>query len=664
MFKKKYTSKEGQSVGKSDLKSLRADVMIVIGKDNADKFDLIIGKKDTVTKRKYQCGPGSLAFVYFVNGVPFFISIDRLAGDDQDVITPASRLRFPMVPTVFFFLRLHQVVLENGGDWTSVVNECGVATVCHGPTSRYLLGGAHLMMPGILSTQKKTSLVIGDVALIYSLGVDVPYAVGIVTNNMAVKQDTGVGVFVVQCFRDNLWQEFENQFLTNYSLCSHTPLIPPEFEEEEVHERVSRVSASMTENPSPDCDLLNSEAAEGKEVSVIDYSEFFSDEEKTLRFCLCEAVKQVTRTLLPMPMPQFTSIVLHSYPRDGAHRTAIQFKNTKYKKALSFFQSFPDLLTVSETSPGVHCIAEIKKSAVLMRQHNALYADFLSTVHRERCEEEGRALQARLVADGAAVFRQHILSASIFYAAPRRLDDDLIRVLLMGDELSIPRDALFPSIEQVTSGTAPVFERTPVDDNILDEPYSRLTLVDNLKNYIKHHGLLIVSEAQDRKLPTVKIDDTLSKMFSSKTYAPELPLDLVVEGMLGLFRLKHEIVLQTVVEGSMLASDHLIPKHIVKNGPLPKVSVWSEKSANNKVITIVQNLESFGFDLELFANLWKKQFSTSTCVVDPSKEMKNLKPGTRIPLQIHLQGSFQVQITAALVKDANIPQSQLSSRKG
>ncbi|KAG5501660.1 hypothetical protein JIQ42_05511 [Leishmania sp. Namibia] len=663
MFKKKYTQKEIQSVGRGDVKKMKTDAVNVIGQENAYMLDLVVGKKDTVTKQKYYCGLGSSVFIYSIDDVPFFISIDRLSEEEQNIITPAKRFSCPMVPTVFFFLRLHQLLAKKGDEWTAAVNECGVAVTCRGPTSRFLLSGAHLMMPGILSTRKKTPVTVGNLALIYSLGVDVPYAVGIATNSMAAKQDAGVGVFVLQCFRDNLWQESENRFVTRYSLSSQTPLIPSEFEEDEVCEKPPEVGAATTENQKTDHGVLGNEAAEWKDGQCDDNTDAFSDEDTLLKFCLCEAVKQIPYSLLPMSMQQFTSIVVHSYPRDGAHTSAIQFKDTKYKKALAFFQGFPDLLKIDETSPGTYCVTQTDKSTDVMRQHNAMHAHFLSTTHREGCEEEARALQAKLLSMGTDMFRQTIVSASIFYAVPRGLEDDLIRVLLMGEEPGIPRDGQFPTIEQVTTGTVPVFEKTAINDTVFEELYTRKKLLDNLKKYIKAHNLLIVNESEKGKIPSVKMNGTLSMILTSKAHAPEVPLDQVEHGMLSLFRLKHEIILQTIVEGSSLATDNLIPKRIIKNGPLPKVNVWSEKSTNNKFVTIVRNLESFGFDLQLLANQWKKQFSTSSGVVDPSTKMKNLKSGTKIPLEVHLQGNLQLKVSAALLKEANIPPSQLVCKK-
>ncbi|GET88547.1 hypothetical protein, conserved [Leishmania tarentolae] len=663
MFKKKCTPKEAQSIGKTDVKKLRADVAIVIGKDNVDKFDLVIGKKDVVTKRKYACGSGSSAFAYFVNDVPFFISIDRLCKQEQDAITQADSFRFLVVPTVFFFLRLHQLLAEKADEWKSFVNEGVVSTVCRGPTSRFLLSGAHLMMPGILSTRKKTPIVVGDVALIYSLGVDIPYAVGIVTSNMSEQRDAGMGVFVVQCFHDALWQEFSNRFITNYSLTSQSPLIPSEFGEDEVCEKLSDVGSATQENENSGNEVSSKKVAEAKEAPDVDFADIFSDEDTMLKFCLCEAVKQVSNSLLPMPITQFTSIVVNEYPRDGAHTSAVQFKDTKYKKALAFFQGFPDLLTISETNPGTHFVTQINKSANVMRQHNTLSAVFLSTTHRKEREKEAQALQAKLLAEGTGVFRQNIVSADVLYAVPHGLDDDLIRILLIGDELKISRDALFPSIEQVATGTVPAIQTTFIDDSVLNELYPQKTLINNLKNYIRAHSLLIVEEGKKGKLPSVKIDDKLSMMLTSKAYAPEMPLDQVVQSMLSLFKLRHEIILQTTVEGSCLASSYLTPKRIIKNGPLPKVHSWSEKSTNNKLVTIVQGLELFGFDLQLLADQWKKQFSTSCSIVDPSTKMKNLKSGTKIPLEIHLQGNLQVKVSEALVNEANVPPSQLVCKK-
>lgn len=669
MFKKKYTIKEAQSVGKSNVKSLRADVLAEIGKDNGDLFDLIVGKKDTVTKSKCQCGSGASAFVYFVNEVPFFISVDRMSQEEQSVISEERVSGFSVVPTIFFFLRLHQLLDDKKEQWMHLIGEAGAAVTCFGPTSRFLLSGAHLMMPGILKVQSSTPLVEGQLALIYVSGLNVPYAVGFVTRNLVLRKGVGVGVYVAHCFQDNLWQEHENRFLTNYSLSSQAALIPAQFGESEIQEETlnAPLPAEVEEPANENNDAeINSESDENKHPdgsSATKAAEFFSDEDAVLTFCLCEAIRQLSRTDLPLPLPQFTSAVVRSYPRDGAHVSPIQFKDTKYKRALPFFQKFPDLLTIAEVSPGVHSVMSVNKSALVMREHKAKFTEFIETVHRDACENEARALQSKLLESGTAIFRQSIVSAGVFYVASRSLDDDLVRVLLLGDELNIPDGVRFPTLEQVMNGTVPKYEPLPIDDSVFDELYTRKALVDHLKKYIQAHSLLIVSTGGKGEMPKVKLDITLSKIFTSKCGASELPLNQAEEGMLRLFKVKHQVVLQTLVEGSALASENLVPKTILKSGNLPKVNVWAEKVTGNKFVTIVRNLESFGFDLNLLARQWKKQFSSSCSVVDPSVEMRNLKSGTKIPLEIHLQGSLAPKVEAALLNEANFPPSALVSKK-
>lgn len=663
MFKKKYTSKEAQTVGKSNVKALKADVLDIIGHDNGELFDLIVGKKDTVTKGKYQCGPGASAFAYFVNDVPFFISVDRLSDEEQTLISEDRGSRYPVIPTVFFFLRLHQLLADRKEQWRHLISEAGTTVTCFGPTSRFLLSGAHLMMPGILRAHANKPAAEGQVAFIFTNGVEIPYAIGFVTSNLISQKDSGVGVYVVQCFRDNLWQDHENRFLTNYSLSSQAALIPVAFGDSEVVGEAADVAKSDEPADISGETAEATENAPAEEEETVATSTLFEDEDSVLTFCLCETVRQMSRATLPMPLPQFTSVVVRSYPRDGAHAGSIQFKDTKYKRALPFFQKFPELLVIAETSPGVHSVMTVNKSAAVMREHKKKYSVFLETVQREACEHESRVLQAKLLESGTAVFRQNIVSAGVFYAASRDLDEDLVRILLLGEELNIPENVRFPTLEQVMSGTAPTYEPTPVDEGVFDELYTRKTLVDNLKKYILAHTLLVVSTAGKGEMPTVKINDVLSKMFTSKSYAPELALNQVEEGMLKLFRTKHEILLQTTVEGSTLASENLVPKRIIKAGMLPKVNVWAEKATGNKYVTIVRNLESFGFDLNLLSRQWKKQFSSSCSVVDPSTDMKNLKSGTKIPLEIHLQGNSAPKVEAALLNEANLPASALVSKK-
>jgi translation initiation factor 1 (eIF-1/SUI1) len=661
MFMRKYTTKEAQSVGKSNVKSLRSDVLGVIGEDNGELLDLIIGKKTAVTKSKYQCGPGASAFVYSVNEVPFFISLDRFSDEEQSLIERDRRGGYSVVPTVFFFLRLHQLLADEKDKWAHLVDETGVGVTCFGPTSRFLLSGAHLMMPGILKVHTKGALAAGDVALVYSNGVNVPYAVGFVTSNLVSHNESGVGVYIVQCFRDNLWQEYQNRFLANYGISSSASLIPAQFNENEVvggdaGVPLSPASGEVQGGSSVSGEAVDSTAAaEGNSTAVA--NALFRDEESVLTFCLCEAIKQIPESTYPLPLPQFTSVVVRSFPRDGAHTESIQFKDTKHKRALPFFQQFPDLLTIAETSPGVHSVLSVNKAAAVMREHNAKYKKFVENEHREACEKETRAIQAKLLESGTAAFWQSIASTKVFYAAPLRLDEDIARVILLGDELSVPDNVRFPTLEQVVNGTVPNYEPTPIDPSVFDEQFTRKTLVDNLRKYIRAHSLLIVNTTANRELPKVKIDEFLSKLLSSREYAPELPLDKVVDSMLRLFQMKHEIVLRTVIEGSSLATDSLVPKRIVKSGALPTVSVWSERATGNRYVTIVRNLEAFGFDLPLLARHWKKLFSASCGVVDPATEMKNLKSGTKIPLEIHIQGSLVPKVEAALLNEANLPSS-------
>ncbi|KPI87778.1 hypothetical protein ABL78_3136 [Leptomonas seymouri] len=660
MFKKKCTIKEAQSLGKSNLKSLRVDVLDVIGNDNSDIFDLIVGGKHTVTKSKYQCGAEASAFVYSINNVPFFISVYRLSEKERALVTDDRCRSYAMIPTLFFFLRLHQLYGDKSERWSRLVDKAGVAVTCLGSTSHFLLSGSHLMIPGIVKVHSTASVTVGQLALVFTAGVNVPYAVGFVTSNLVAQKDSGVGVYVVQCFRDNLWEEHENHFLANYSLSSNALLIPAQFGENEValeNKGTSHEEApvDLQDDNESAIDSPDNNANEGVRSK---YAALFQDEDAVLKFCMCEAVKEISRSSLPLPLQQFTSAVVQLFPRDGAHTEHIHFKDTRYKRALPFFQRFPELLTISETSPGVYSVSSVNKSAPVMLEHMTKYKTFLETDHREACEKEARDLQAKFLEDGVAVFRQRVVSSGVFYTAPRDLDERLVRILMLGEELNVPESVRFPTLEQVMGGTVPKYEPTPIDGKVFDELYTRKELVDNLKKYIVSHSLLIVNASGKGQLPNVKINETLSILLSSKEYASELPLNKVQDAMLRLFKINHEVVLQTVIEGSSLASEHLIPKRILKPGNLPKVNLWSIK-LRNRDVTIVRNLESFGFDLDLLARRWKKQFSLSCRVVDPAAEMKGLKTGTKIPLEVHLQGNLVSKVEAALLNEANLPQSVL-----
>ncbi|KPA85695.1 hypothetical protein ABB37_00075 [Leptomonas pyrrhocoris] len=665
MFGRQCFAKETHSVGKNKVKSLRADVLEVIGKENHDLFDLIVGKKDAVTESKYQCGLGASAFVYSVNEAPCFISVDRFSKDEQGCIAQDRCPGYSVIPTVFFFLRLRQLLAEKKERWSHLVGEVGVAVTCFGPTSRFLLSGAHLMMPGIVKVHAKLPLAAGQVALVFTDGVDAPYAVGFVTSNLVSQNVSGVGVYIIQCLRDKLWAEYESRPLSKHSLSSNALLVPVEFGEKEVvGESTDAPQAEATVEVRGDNDTAADSSTNPTNVKgVFGEPALFEEEDSVLTFCLCEAVKQLSPSMLPLPLQQFTNFVVQSFPRDGVHAAHIQFKDTKYKHALPFFQKFPELLTIAEVTPGVHSVLSVNKSAPVMREHVAKYKTFLETDHREAREKEEHDLLAKQLESGTAVLRQSVVSAGVFYTASRDLDEDLIRVLLLGDELNIPEDVRFQTLEQVMADRVPKYEPTPIDASVFDELYTRKVLVDNLKKYIRAHALLVVNAAQKNSLPKVKIDGVLSKMFSSHAYAPELSLNRVENEMLNLFRIKHEIIVRTAVEGSSPASDCSISKRVLRPGSLPTIHLWSQKVKGNFFVTIVRNLESFGFDLNFLSQRWKKQFASSCSVVDPATRMEKLKSGTKIALEIHLQGELTKKVKDALLSEANLPPSVLVERK-
>lgn len=709
MFRKKHTVKEVQALGKSDAKKLKAGLLAVFGDEFEDVVDAVWDKKASVSRRRWQFNPGVSAVLYLVNELALVISVDGLPADAADLV-PKNAHRDVLVPTVHFFLRARQFLHENPDRFRTFVAKVPLNVYCRGPTSRFLLSGAHLMIPGIVAADKTEIPPTGSLALVFSVGTDAPYAVGLTTARLTNNDSAGVGVYIINCFTDSLWQEFEAVFVASCIDKSGQRVanpLPPEFQSNEVMEHLpegsdaaepvdqisnrdttTSCSAPQETTPAMDEEPVAAEVAEvcsdeapavaatveSENAIMNDYTGLFSEEDEVLKFAFFEAVKAVPKSMIPLPLTQFTAAVVNAYPRVNADSRAIDFKSTKYKHALTFLKLFEGVIEITEVSPGVHSITKIDKSSPLVRNHTRTFKEFLDMVQKPAKEVEARAAEMRLMEDKKTVFNQQIVSVESSYR-PRRnsgMPDDVARITLEGNIEAVvahETERKLPTLEDVekdqkTMETAE--DLPPVDDEVYSTLYPRKTIADNLRSYVKARGLLVLpgpNNAGKSTIPSVKLQGALSS-YQAENGEEEIPLNKLEEIILKRhFSLITEIVIQTSVSGSATMSEFIPPRHLVKNGLPPHINVWTEKRSGNKIITIVKNLKALGFDLDGLCRAWRQRFSTSCKVVDPAAEMTNLKSGTTIPMEIHVQGDITGKLATVLTKELGIPTNLIHNSK-
>ncbi|CAD2218392.1 translation initiation factor 2D [Angomonas deanei] len=536
----------------------------------------------------------------------------------------------------------------------------GSCVFCRGPTSRFLISGANLMIPGVVGVEGESSVIEGGMALIFSLGTQCPYAIGVFSKNAEENSESGVGVIVTHCYKDELWQDTVSAFAASCgALSSSTQTVPSYFKEDSVEEDLSGFTADQDETQAPEAAGDVEKHAEEENQST-EWNDLFKEEDNILNFCLCSTVRTISASQLPMPLTKFTSLVSLSYPR-GVSCQPVSFEKTKHKKALAFFESIPDFLKITEQQKGVHVLESVNKSSIFFRENKTIFEEYYTKVFLPALDEESLKLEAERLKDTKLVFHQKIVSYSIIFKPKKQLlSEELIRVLLLGKH-STAAENKFPSFEEVATAKT---EKVPEENDAaeireaLNEVYLKKDIHANLMSYIKSNSLL--KPGEDGGLPTILLHGALGDLPSKG--CSEAPLNKVVDYTLHCFQQMYELVLQTSVVGAEATGGSIPPRTIIKTGVIPSVHVWAERSHSKKEVTIVKNLEALGFNIDLFAHTWKKKFSVSCSVTDPSKDMHNLKPGKKVPLEIHVQGN-KVNLVLDALKEAGVPSDAIVQGK-
>lgn len=662
MLSKKYTVKGTHSLRKNDVTALKSAVQNLVG-DECSVISEIFEKKNKWSEQIWSLGLGMKVSLYLCEKVPFFVEIkDFLMNDEED----ESR-EFLFFPTIFFFLKFREVFsLESSNNFPQ---KMGSLLMCRGPTSRFLISGAHLMIPGILRSSLNSS---SRLAFIYSVGTPFPYAIGYMTKNLLAGNNNGIGAFILHCYKDCLWSGFYDAYVTDYALCAahgaNCVALPTEFTEKEVFENLVSLQQSESHEIHQDPNAVSNPAnvqntdnltsvihendvsgeldLEGQVVGGVKELVSFSEEEK-LMFCFAETLKTVTPTMLPLKVSYFMALFTPNYPRITEDSKPVDFKNTSFKKALTFLQSL-EYLTIEETTKGVHSITRMMHRGRLLTEHEEKYRDFLDNVHTPFVERERLTMEQKALETDKVLYEQKLISVELVFKPDKKMNRNLAYVLLLGKE--VDDTALFPSLGDKPKVVVP----PPADDEELaaafEKFYSRKQVSDHVDAYIKAKGLLVVDKENPRAVPHVRLDGALIPLLKT-TSSSLVPVNQIGQICLKTaFHVIHELIIQTNVKGiSDTGASSIPPKRIQKEGPLPIVEVLVEKRGNKKV-TVVKNLEAAGFTLKPLCSKWKLQYSTSCLVFDPDDGVER-KGGKKHPKEIHIQGSFVLEMKNTMINE-------------
>lgn len=626
MFSKNYIVKGTHNVGKSELLRLRESVSKIFGDERKEITDGLFSSTRSFSEQIWRLSSGSKCSLFLFDGIPFFVEVktfNKTTDDGEWVCDEKECIFFPTL----FLLLLHRRNMDVGEHLRE--ESVGTLLFCHSSTSSALISGANLMIPGIVDVSR----VPGRLAFVFSTGMRVPYAIGYLSENFLKQHVSGVGAYILHCFEDSLWTAFVKQYTAHCNTHCYDAL-PAEF-----------TRGKVLDGRNDDVFLTKQDIAPTEEEITK-----FSEEEK-LMFCFVETIKEITPLMLPLKLSLFMALFLPHFPRQGDKPAPIEFKDTKYKKAVTFLTSLT-YVTIEEPEKGVHIITSFPGRAKVIQEHDKRYKSFLEKEHNPKIFQERIAAEQNALMSDKVEYSQRIESILSLYKPHKTFNRALAYLLLLGRE--VDDSILFPALGEPACNTTLKELDAELDSAFLNL-YTKEEIVFNVNKYIKEKSLFVVSNSSETKdLPLVKLEGPLQVLRSEDS---SVKVTEVHNRCLKLFYIVYDITLATKV--NFFPEGNLIPaQHITRELRVPFVSAKLEKKSNHKV-TVVVNLEDFGFNLTLLCKKWKKKFATTCSIVDPNEAPASKKVMKR-PREIHLLGKFISEIKKELRFELGIPSDFLS----
>ncbi|KAL5778550.1 hypothetical protein ACOSQ2_009287 [Xanthoceras sorbifolium] len=596
MFKKSVEAKSHQRLSGADKKKLKRSLRDKFPRASDADIDSLVPSKAEITVSKFQ----NRIHVYSVEGgFPAIFDVDGRGTE--------------IYPTVFALWKVPELLPS--------------FTLKGGEVSRFIIGGADLMFPGIsIPTEGLPSFLSGETWAVKVPGNPAPIAVGSTTMSSAEAVKAGLrgkALRITHYYRDLLWESVEGHPVPNEG-----------FLEDMVHEDPALLSSSQvftssegaadwsndTSNeeggqcvdpsnvisePNPASvaqnDFQNSTAEEvAADVGDLKLTEDIDadgsnveqqllsteDVDAHLDKCLLQALHTTVKDK-DLPMPGSTLWSNHVLPCRPSGIT-LDIKKSSHKKLSKWLQA--------KSSAGLISVKEDKyKKEAMLLSVNRNHPDYMSFKPEKRQVEK-----ANPAVDGAASESrpQNLLEVAEIYK---------------------------PSVH-VNS----IFAAVGADRGQL---YSFSEACDVVFKYIEKENLVKPANKSIVVLDPALCDALFKGAIKKGTsYPTEIHKKDLGSTFVGRMQAHH-----VVTRGS---------ESVVRKGGLKTVQIVTERRQGNKKVTKVSGLETFLMDAEALASELQKKFACSTTVSE--------LPGKK-GLEVLIQGGVIDDVAKHLVEQCGIP---------
>ncbi|KAF7824915.1 eukaryotic translation initiation factor 2D [Senna tora] len=562
MFKKAAEAKSHQRLSGADRKKLKRTIKDKFPRASDSDLDALLPPKVEITVAKFQ----NRVHVYGVEGgFPMFFDVD---GRGSDI--------FPTVYALWKVPELLPAFMLKGGE-----------------VSRFVIGGADLMFPGIsIPSEGLPSFVAGEPWAVKVPGNPAPIAVGSTTMSSTEALKAGLrgkALRITHYYGDLLWESAENRYVPNAGFFQDAvfedPSIPSSFQTSNLIEgdgETSNDQQSNTESNEGAGSLdVNDQQDENDPVDEItsgvgslklpdagsadepneQLSLSTADIDSLLDKCLLQALHTTVKDK-DLPMPGSTLWSNHVLPCRPSGMT-LDIKKSSHKKLSKWLQA--------KSSAGLISVKEDKyKKEAMLLSVNRNHVDYSSFKPEKRPVEKND--QPNVNAANESRSSKTLEVAEIYK----------------------------PSVH-----VNPIFSAVGADTGKL---YSASEASDIVFKYIEKEGLVKQTNKSIVVLDVV-LCDALFKGAIKKgtTYPTEIHKKDLGSTFISRMHPHH-----VVIRGN---------ESVVRKGAIKTIQIVTERRQGNKKVTKLSGMETFLIDAEALASELQKKFACSTTVAElPGKK--------------------------------------------
>ncbi|GMH17352.1 hypothetical protein Nepgr_019193 [Nepenthes gracilis] len=566
MFKKAVEAKSLQRLSGADKKKLRRTLKDNFPRASDANFDALLPIKAEITVAKFQ----NRVLVYGVeDGFPMFFDIDGRGSD--------------LYPTVYALWKVPDLLPS--------------FTLRGGEVSRFIIGGADLMFPGIsVPPEGLPSFAAGEPWAVKVPGNPAPIAVGATTMSSTEALKAGLrgkALRITHYYHDLLWESVEGRFVPNAGFLEDVVLADPSsltsvasdsYEGDASNDQNSGidikevVEANVGYNVHLDFEddqnnIVEHVTTKMDDLKVIDnvsgdhpnakdqHSILAEDVDVLLNKCLLQAL-HMTVNDTDLPMPGSTLWANHVLPCRPSGVT-LDIKKSSFKKLTKWLQS--------KASSGLISVKEDKyKKEVVLLAVNRKHLDYTSFKPEKRQSEKNDQTSDQADAESQS---------------PRLLEVEEIY------KPSIHVSRIFASVGADTAGLFSASEATEI-----------------VFRYIEKEKMVKPTDKSLVILDAVLCDALYKGAIKKGSFYPtEIHKKDLGPTFVNRMQAHHR-----VTRGS---------DTVVRKGAINMIQIMTERRQGNKKVTRVSGFETFLMDAESLASELQKMFACSTTVAElPGKK--------------------------------------------